>query len=249
MRLAAALAILVCAGPQLPADSFSDLKANLTRLTGGEAVKATLDVQFWRQVVDDKKPTVSQGKASAQVEDGPSGVRIGWSRGLLQQAQAEARAQAVDPDKTIPTRNAMESLGPVSVAEYLNYADALLREFERAQAKVQEERQETWNGRSARLLVLKVEPRIPSNQKKYIKDLKVDARLWIGTDGLPLAYATSVKFKGSRFFISFEGSNSEELRFVRAGNRLVAAQVSSENSNSGFGQQSQRKSTSTLTVN
>jgi hypothetical protein len=68
-------------------------------------------------------------------------------------------------------------------------------------------------------------------------------------DGLPRAYATSVKFKGSRFFISFEGATSEELRFARAGNRLVAVQVSRDNLNSGFGQQDHRKSTTTLTVN
>lgn len=243
------LALILMSTALLRADAFSDLKAQLGRLHGSDAVKATLDIHFWRQVVDDKKPTVSQGKASALVEDGPQGVRIGWSRNQLQQAQAEARAQAVDPDKTVPTRSAMESLGPLGVSEYLNYAEPLLREFERGQAKVQEERQETWNGKPARLLILKVEPRIPSNQRKYIRDLKVDARLWLGTDGLPMAYATSVKFKGSRFFISFEGSNSEELRFVRAGNRLVATHVSSENQNGGFGQHSHRKSSVSLTVN
>jgi hypothetical protein len=243
------LALFLVAASLLRGDTLSDLKAQLAKLNGGDTVKATLDIQFWRQLVDDKKPTISQGKASAQVEDGPQGVRIGWSRNLLQQAQAEAKAQAVDPEKSTPIRSAMESLGPVGISEYLNYAEALLREFERAQARVQEERQETWNSKPARLLILKVEPRIPAGQRKYIKDLKVDARLWVGTDGLPLAYATTVKFKGSRFFISFEGSNSEELRFGRVGNRLVALQISSENQNSGLGQQSHRKSTATLTVN
>ena len=243
------LALVLTTAALLRADTFSDLKAQLARLNGGDAVKATVDVQTWRKVVDDKRPVISQGRANAQVEDGPLGVRIGWSRGLLQQAQVEARAQALDPDKTVPTRSAMDSLGPVSVSDYLNYAEALLREFERAQARVQEERQDTWNGRPARLLVLKVEPRIPSSQRKYIKDLRVDARLWVGADGLPLAYATSVRFKGSRFFISFEGSQSEELRFLHAGNRLVAVHVASENQNSGFGQESQRKSSISVTLN
>lgn len=242
------LALLFAATALLRADAFSDLKTQLTRLTGGEGVKATLDVSFWRQVVDDKKPVVSQGKASAQVEDGPQGVRIAWSRSLLQQVQAEARAQALDPDRQVPTRSAMDSVGAVGVSEYLNYAGPLLRELDRAQAKVVEERQENWNGKPARLLFLKVEPRIPSNQRKYIKDLKVDARLWVGPDGLPLAYNSSVKFKGSRFFVTFEGSNAEELQFTRSGNRLVAVQVSSDNQNSGLGQQSQRKSTTTLTL-
>ncbi len=243
------LALLFAATALLRADTLSDLKAGLLKLNGGEGVKATLDVSIWRQVVDDKKPVVSQGKASAQVEDGPQGVRIAWSRNLLQQAQAEARAQALDPDKQVPTRSAMDSVGAVGVSEYLNYAGPLLRELDRAQAKVLEERPESWNGKPARMLVLKVEPRIPSAQRKYIKDLKVDARLWLGADGLPLAYSSSVKFKGSRFFVSFEGANAEELHFSRSGNRLVAVQVSSDNQNSGLGQQSQRKSTTTLTLN
>lgn len=243
------LALLFAATALLRADALADLRSGLLKLNGGDGVKATLDVQYWRQVVDDKKPVVTQGRASAQVEDGPQGVRIGWSRGLLQQVQAEARAQALDPERSVPTRLAMDSVGAVGVSEYLNYAGPLLRELERAQAKVQEERQEAWNGKPARLLVLKLEPRIPSNQRKYIKDLKVDARLWIGPDGLPLAYSSSVKFKGSRFFVSFEGGNAEELHFTRSGNRLVAVQVSSDNQNSGLGQQSQRKSTTTLTLN
>lgn len=248
MQLVTALVLLLCAGP-LAADTFSELKSQLAQMSGGDPVKASVEVQFWRQVVDEKKPVVSQGKATAQVEDGPQGLRIGWSRGLLQQAQAESRAQSLDPDKPVPTRSAMDSLGAVGMSEYLSYAGPLLRELERAQARVQEERQETWNGRPARLLVLKVEPRIPSTQRKYIKDLKVEARLWVGQDGLPLAYASSVAFKGSRFFVSFEGSSAEEIHFSRAGTRLLAVRVTSENQNSGLGQQSQRKSTTTLTVN
>ena len=247
MRLSLALLVVSCA--LLRADTFTDLKAQLGRLNGGDALKATFEVQYWQQVLEDKKPIVTQGKATAQVEDGPQGVRIGWSRGLLQQAQAESRAQSLDPDKPVPTRSAMDSLGAVGMSEYLSYAGPLLRELERAQAKVQEERQETWNGRPARLLVLKVEPRIPSTQRKYIKDLKVEARLWVGQDGLPLAYASSVAFKGSRFFVSFEGSSAEEIHFSRAGARLLAVRVTSENQNSGLGQQSQRKSTTTVTVN
>lgn len=243
------LALLLATVPLLHADTFSDLKAQLVRLNGGDAVKATFEVQYWQQVLEDKKPTVTQGRATAQVEDGPQGVRIGWSRGLLQQAQAEAKAQAKDPEKTVGTRAAMGTLGPLGVSETLNYAEALLREFERGQVQVQAERQETWNGKPAKLLVLKMEPRIPANQKKYMKELKVDAKLWVGADGLPLAYATDVKFKGSRFFISFEGGNRDEIQFARAGNRLVAAQLTSENQNSGLGQQTQRKNTNTVTLN
>lgn len=243
------LALFLATAGLLRADALADVKAQLARLTGGDAVKATLEVHTWQQTLEDKKPLVSQGRATAQVEDGPQGVRIGWSRGQLQQAQAEARAQALDPEKQVPTRSAMGALGPLGVSEYLNYAEALLRDFERGQVKLLEERAEPWNGRPARLLVLRMEPKLPESQRKYMKELKVDAKLWVGPDGLPLAYSTAVRFKGSRFFINFEGGNSEDLRFARSGNRLVAVHAVSENRNSGMGQSFQRKNTTQVTLN
>ncbi len=231
------------------ADALADLKLQLGRLQGAEPVKASVDYSFWRQVTDDKKPTVTQGKASAQVEDGPGGVRIAWSRPLLQQALAESKAQAQNPEKTAPTRDALGGFGPMGMSEYLNYSEALLRDFDRGQIQVLQERTEAWKGHPARLLILKATPKLPEAQRKFIKDMKVDAKLWVGQDGLPLAYATAVKFKGSRFFITFEGTSSDEWHFARVGNRLVVNRVESENSQSGFGQQSQRKSTTVVTVN
>jgi len=111
-----------------------------------------------------------------------------------------------------------------------------------------EEKAEPWQGHPAKLLVLKLTPRIPENQKKYLKELKVEAKVWIGPDGLPLAFSSSVAYKGSRMFISFEGGNTQELQFTRIGNRLVATRTSSEDRSSGFGSSSQTKKTTTLTV-
>lgn len=244
LTLCLALAVLPVRG-----DAFSDLKLQLGRLQGGDPVKASVDYSFWRQVVEDKKPVVTQGKASAHVEDGPTGVRISWPRPLLQQAQSESKAQAQNPEKTAPTRDALGGFGPLGMSEYLNYGEALLREFERGQVQVLQQRAEPWNGQPATLLVLKANPKMPETQKKYIKEMAVDAKLWVGQDGLPLAYATSTKFKASRFFISFEGSSSEEWHFARVGNRLVVKRLQSENAQSGFGQQNHRKSTTVVTVN
>lgn len=242
------LLLTLLALPARP-DTLSDLKLQLGRLQGGEPVKASVDYSFWRQVIEDKKPIVTQGKASAQVDDGPNGVRIAWPRPLLSQAQSESKAQAQNPEKTAPTRDALGGFGPLGMSEYLNYAEALLREFERSQIQVLQQRAEPWNGQPATLLVLKATPRMAESQRKAIKEMAVDAKLWVGQDGLPLAYSTAVKFKGSRFFISFEGSSSDEWHFGRVGNRLVVKRLQSENAQSGFGQQSQRKSTTVVTVN
>jgi len=228
------------------ATGLDDLRSSLQKLQGAEPVKATLDHSFWRQTMDDKKPVISQGKVTAQLEDGPQGLKVTWGRGTLQQAAKELAAQEREPDRPAPTRTALRNVDPLEVGEALNHAEALLRDL--AQAQVQEEKADTWQGKSARLLVLKLTPKIPESQKKYLKELKVEAKVWVGADGLPLAFYSSVSYKGSRMFISFEGGNTQELQFSRIGNRLVTTRATSEDRNSGFGASSQTKKTTTLTV-
>ena len=220
----------------LGANGLDDLRSSLQKLQGSEPVKATLDHSFWRQTMDDKKPLVSQGK----------GLKVAWCRGTLQQAAKELAAQEREPDRPAPTRIALRNVDPLEVGESLSHAEALLRDL--AQAQVQEERADTWQGRSAKLLVLKLTPKIPESQRKYLKELKVDAKVWIGADGVTLAFASSVSFKGSRMFISFEGGNTQELHFSRVGNRLVTTRATSEDRSSGCGASTQTKKTTTLTV-
>ena len=231
----------------LSANGLDDLRAALQKLPGGEPVKATLEHSFWRQTMDDKKPTVSQGKVSAQVEDGLQGLKVTWAKPTLQQAGRELAAQEREPERSTPTRMAMRNVDPLETAESLNHVEALLRDL--AQAQVTEEKAEAWQGHPARLLVLKLMPRFPENQKKYFKELKVEGKVWIGPDGLPLAFSSSVAYKGSRMFISFEGGNTQELQFTRVGNRLVVTRATSEDRNAGFGVSQQTKKTTTLMVN
>ena len=230
----------------LSANGLDDLRTALLKLQGGEPVKATLEHSFWRQVTDDKKPVVSQGAISAQIEDGPPGLKVTWSRSTLQQAGKELAAQEREPDRAAPTRTALRNVDPLDVTEAMNHAEALLRDL--AQAQVQEEKADAWQGRPARLLVLKLSAKLPESQKKYMKELKVGAKVWVGPDGLPLAFSSSVAYKGSRMFISFEGGNTQDLQFTRVGNRLVVTRATSEDRNAGFGASSQTKKTTTITL-
>lgn len=243
MRLAPFIFLLAL---PLGANGLDDLKAALLKLQGVEPVRVTLEHTFWRQTTEDKKPVITQGKSNAQVEDSPAGLRITWTRPQIQQAVQEMKAQVQQPEKTTPTRTALRGVDVLDVAEYLNHAEALLRDIE--QAQVVEEKAEAWQGHPARMLLLKISPKLPEAQKKYLKELKVDAKVWVGADGLPLAYASSVAYKGSRFFISFEGARSEELQFAHAGNRLIVVKATSEDRNSGMGNSTQNKKVTTLAV-
>lgn len=228
------------------ANGLDDLRGALQHLQGGGPLKATLDHSFWRQVTDDKKPVVSQGSISAQLEDGPQGLKVTWGRSTLQQAGRELAAQEREPDRGTPTRTAIRNVDPLEVTEALNHTEALLRDL--AQAQVLEEKDDTWQGRPARLLVLKLAAKLPESQKKYMKELKVEAKVWLGADGVPLAFSSAVAYKGSRMFISFEGGTTQELQFARVGNRLVVTRATSEDRSSGFGATSQTKKTTTVTL-
>lgn len=230
----------------LSANGLDELRTTLQKLHGSEPVKATMEHSFWRQTMDDKKPTTSQGKVSAQVEDGPQGLKVTWPKATLQQAERELTVQEREPERPTPTRTALRNVDPLEASEALNHAEALLRNL--AQAQVQEEKAEPWQGRPARLLVLKLTPKIPESQRKYLKELQVDAKVWVGADGLPLAFSSSLAYKGSRMFIRFEGGNTQELQFTRVGNRLIVTRATSEDRNAGFGASSQTKKTTTVTV-
>ena len=230
----------------LSAGSLEDLRGALHKLTGGEPVKASLEHTFWRQVTEDKKPVVTQGKVSLHLEDGPQGLKVAWGRPLLQQALRELAVQEQDPEKPAPTRTALRNVDALEASESLNHAEALLRDL--ASAQVVEEKAEAWQGRPARLLVLKLVPRLPENQRKYMKELKADGRLWVGQDGLPLAFSTTAAYKGSRLFITFEGGSSQDLQFARVGSRLVVTRASTEERGSGLGTATQTRKTTTLTV-
>lgn len=247
MRLPA-LPLFLALGLVLPleASGLDDLRSALQRLQGGDPVKAALEHSFWRQTTDDKKPMVSQGQATAQVEDGPAGLRMTWSRATLDQAAKELAVQEREPDRPAPTRLALKNLDPVETAEALDHAGALLRDL--AQAQLQEERSEGWHGRPARLLVLKLTPSLPANQRKYLKELKVEAKVWLGADGLPLAFSSTVAFKGSRMLIRFEGGSSQEREFAKVGRRLVVTRASTEDRSAGLGTTHLSKKVTTLSL-
>jgi len=238
--------LLVCS--LLPADSLAELKGTLARLNGQDPLKAKVEYQFWSKQGDEKKPEITEGKATTFVEDGPQGLKMSWSRGLIQAASQEAKAKALDPEKKTPTRRAIEGLKAIEVNDYLNGAEELLRTLE--QSQLLEEKVETWQGKPARLLQLKVTPRLGQQDRKYIKEMEATAKVWIGADGLPLAAESQFKMKGRALLvISFEQQQKEMFQFQRAGNRLVVVHHVQENSGSGGGERGQSKSVVDLSLN
>jgi len=234
------LLVLLLVGGLVHADGLADLKGTLSRLNGQEPVKASVDYQYWSKQGDDKKPVITEGRATSYVEDGPQGLRMSWSHNLIQTAVKEARAQAKDPEQKASTRQAIEGLKAVAVSDYLNGAEELLRTLE--QAQLLEEKNDTWQGKPARLLRFKLTPKLSKQDQKYVKELEATAQVWVGSDGLPLAVETQMHMKGRALLvISFEQQEQESFQFTRAGNRLVVTHYTQESSGSGGGEHGQHK--------
>jgi hypothetical protein len=239
---------LLLLGSLVQADTLSDLKGLLPRLQGSEPIKASVDYQFWNRQGDDKKPVITEGRATTQVEDGPQGLRMTWSRNTLQAAAQEAKAKALDPEKKTPTRRALEGLKALEVSDYLNGADELLRTLE--QSQLVQERLDTWEGKPAKLLQLKVTPKLGQQERKYIKEMEATAKVWVSNEGLPLAAETEIRMKGRALLvISFEQHQKEAFQFTRVGNRLVVLRHAQESSGSGGGEKGQSKTVMSLSLN
>ena len=225
--------ILLAALP-LRADALGDLNAALGRLRGGETTQVSFEYQFWREIKEDGKPMVTQGVATARVEDGPQGLRMAWDRATLNQAEAELALEHRDPAKTAPITQILRNLTPLDVAEHMHGAEVLTRTL--VGAKLLETRSEPYLGRPATLLKLQLEPVMHPNIRKSIKEVKAFASIWVGADGTPMAYKAEVNYRGSRFLISYHGTQKEEYHYQHKGGRLLVNWSQYEERTSGFGQ-------------
>jgi hypothetical protein len=228
----------------LHADTLSDLKQRLTTLNGATPVAAKVDYEFSNEEGDDFS-VKTEGRASARVEDGVDGITITWTRDLIAQVEEEARDQGGAGVKKPGARRAVGAIGPMMAHDHLDAAAGLLRTL--SQAELLEERRDTWEGQPATLLVMKVTPKLNAQARKYLKELTVTGRLWIGADGLPLAAEMKQFQKGRAFLvITFEATERQEFRYATVGDRLVVLRHAKENQGSGAGQHSRSKDLTTV---
>ncbi|PTY08267.1 hypothetical protein DB347_01395 [Opitutaceae bacterium EW11] len=223
------------------ADAAADLKTVLSKLDGQEPLKAHVDYTVSSTSGDeDKKSAAKAATVSAQIEAGPEGLRILWSREQIESAE--------DSTKSNPqVGRAMNELSATHLNGYLNGASEMLRNLERAQ--LTEEKSVSWESHPARLLVFKITPELSEKDRKYIKQLDTQARIWIGADGVPLAAEKELHVKGRALLvITFEQTEKEQYRFQRVGNRLVVVQHLKESAGSGGGESGQQTSRADLKV-
>lgn len=239
------IALFLTTTTMLRADTLSDLKETLRRFDNAGPVSATVEFAFSDRSGDEKKPQISEGRATAVSEIGSDGLRVLWSAEQLAAAAKEAEAASGKSDTPAPIREAMSRLSAAEIQDYLSAGSGLSRRL--AIAKLLGEKTELWNGQNARVLSFELEPPLSAEDRKMIKEISGTARVWVSDDGTPLAAESALSLKGrAMLVISFAHSEQERFTFARAGNRLVVTSHHRETTDEGGGQHTQSKTDVTL---
>jgi hypothetical protein len=238
--LVAAVAVLMAL--PLRANPLQELRNTLDRLAGLTPLKATVQLRSENRTSDGEEAETSTGLASVQLEDGPHGLRLSYQQAALAKAAEEEAARAANPKAPAPTAEGLRGMGISELSELSRAAETLRRGL--ATAVFKAERQESWQGQPARVLVFDVPP---AKKEKFVKKHESSLEVWLGGDGTPLASRSRLRVEGSAFFvISFEVRNTEEQSFAVVGDRLLVTQRISTVVGSGAGQKGSERREYTL---
>ncbi len=235
---------LLAASP-LHADAFGDLRGALGRLSGREPIRATYEVQ--RTVANEGKFDNDKfsGKAAVELEADAGGVRVLYSRPLLDQMTRELQVRARDPKQQTPTVNAVRQVDAVTAADAIDFAPSRLYMLDAA--KVVDDRGGTWQGKPARIVIFRLSDKRDSDVGKVTMS-ENKLTLWLGSDHVPLAaeHVRAAKFS----FLIFKGESrlKRSWHFARVGDRLVRVRLEESEIGSGMGQKGNESVVATVRV-
>ncbi len=239
------LLLALLAALPLAADPIADLRGGLARLRGESALRARIDVKLTQTAKEDEATRETVKDASILAEAGPQGLKLSWPPQALAEARKAARLRAANPDA--PKQDGgLAELDAEDASDLLSYAEPLSLLLDGA--KLMEDKDEMRQGKPARLLVLEPRERLSASQKKMLKSREESLRLWLDTDGFPVAMERVVDLKFSKFLISFAVTNRESRTFARVGGRLVVTSESTDGGGAGLGQSGHNKRQTRVTV-
>lgn len=210
-----------------PADALGRLRATLLQMHPVKPVDGMVHVHrsvsvLGKSVAGPKSATAS---ATLDLHADHDQFQISYPASLLARVHAEALASVTGSGKPEPLAGLLEKFETSDAYSILDAIPKLL--IDMRGATLQSQHAATWHGQTVQLLVLSLPmPRsAPKFVKKYVH-YQGQMKLWMGTDGLPLAMSESMHFKIDHRFllmipirIDAEHSVGETLRHV--GQRLL----------------------------
>jgi len=240
-------ALLLCAATAA-ADTLTDIRLAVSPLHATVPASATVEVQRFRKAEGRFANQQSNASITVTVVSDATGLQLNFSPELLDGAAREAVERQADPKKPTPLRSAISDFDATSIAESLDFRPALLRLL--AIARMQTESRVMWHGGPARLVVMKLTPRLPKEATSIwnVRFSEEKLSLWIGADNIPLAAERLQKGSAGFLFLRGEMSGRESWTFARVTDRLVVTRYESSFHGSGFGQRGEGKTVQIVTM-
>jgi hypothetical protein len=242
LRCALALVLAV----PLAADPLGDVRAALGKLTAGQPIRATYEVQ--RSVANEGKfdNDAFTGKAAVELEGGGGDFRVVFPRPLLDQIAREQETRVQDVNRPTPTVSALSQIDPVETTDAIDFAPTLLRMLHGA--KVVSDAPGTFQGKSARAMVLRLADRVRKEDAGRVKISENRLTLWLGADLIPVGAEHLLNAKFSFLIFKGESKQKKSWYFAQVADRLVRVRHESTESGSGMGQKSHESVVATVKV-
>lgn len=237
-RTAFALFTILFAG-SASADALGDVRGALQRMTAAEPLHAVVQLERSRHSHGRFLNDDFDGSAVFDVEEDANGIRVSYSRSLLQRAAAEDWAKEADPKRGAGTRDALAEAQPRTIETAVDAAAMVLHLVNRGH--VVEQKAEIVQGRPERMLVF----HLPTGEsgEPGVSTTADNFTLWIGADGLPVTAKRERKGSAGVLFIHVNTVRTETWTFAARGDHLVATHFDDHSTVDGPGQHGDARST------
>jgi hypothetical protein len=215
------------------ADGLTDVRATLQKLQSDQPLRARVEIKARHSGGESSKQKQSDSVSSIIVESGGDGLKLSWPPDQIKASRKAVWAETANPDAPKSDIAELKALEAGDALNLLDSADSLRRGLERA--SLLEDKSDKYKGKAARLLVLRIDLALDEEARKALKSSDATEKLWLDSDGIPIAMDRNIEARFSKFLIGFKIHEHETREFQRAGGRLVTTYSTKENSGSGFG--------------
>jgi len=240
-KLLVTLALLFTASSY--ADTLADLRARLQTIKPTSPLTARIELRSNRVEEDDGAPLKTERTATIEAVHDTNGIHLTWTSALLEKAQQQEANSQRNPDA--PKLGVLAPFDANVAMDLLDAARDLLLVLEGA--TLVETKVEQFQNKPATLLTLKLRPSLTKKDKKRIKKYDYSAKLWLDTEGWPVALESQEHSKASMMLISFISDVKEKHIYGRSTERLFITNSSHDLVFEGFGQKTEEHATTTVT--
>lgn len=231
-----ALVLLVSsAATATPAnDGLATLHTRLSAYVADAPIAATLRISETSTNNDGGKARTRSGHITMQLRSDKSGVTVKVPKAEFDRADDETKPGIKDLDATTSSSGLLGAFSLSTARAMLDFAPALQRMLATSELTAHES--VTRNGKPAQLLVFDVPMTASAKKDDDLKDFSSILKVWLGTDGSPLAITQESHSKYRKFLINFSTYSQRSWELAVIGTRLICTKRHEESGGAGMGQ-------------